>query len=270
MPQILNLEEYEKQPKQTSICNYGPGKKGKTFCLSTLLYLDKRIDIIDLDYGVDPLFIEAKKQNKGHLVRAYRFGKTKKRAFSQQKPDRETGHNIILDVMSHINKYYDLVDSKKWDSEGPGIIVIDSMTVLNSLIFDFIIKKSGKEIGDSNTDARTWFWQQQQKLLELIEGLKELPCISIFNFHENREKDDLLGFIRVDPLCTGKQSYVIASVFGIVVYSDVQNGKYVWRVMPSTQVSSAGSRFTKGLPDYIPQDYAILLGDKEVPKENKK
>jgi hypothetical protein len=105
------------------------------------------------------------------------------------------------------------------------------------------------------------------KIMEVIRSMKALPCHTILIAHEQYDKDELSGEIRMTPNVFGKLAAVIASEFNLVLYAKTQpDGKgglrYVWQTQPAGFVKSAGSTYVTGLPPIVDQDFSLVINPK--------
>jgi hypothetical protein len=297
---IIPIEQLT-SPSWCSIANIGPPKSGKTACIGSLYAVllkrggPRKIAIFDLDEdGAEPLI---------RLSRTGRYYPTEK-PFSHEvwledlivhrykRPmgerisdtlDTNRSYDELMDFIHESNSYQDWYGGGSWlDVEHSlGAIVVDSMTALQEMLWDWLLKKRHRSVaGVGGKWVEIQDWQiLQEKVLESVKVIKSLPCYTIFNFHENLLMEEVRSNANISgeggseekavrttgeyyylPWTLGqKLSYRIGKEFSVIVYSRSQYGQYTWITRPIAHIKSAGSRGRDDLPESVEQDYGKVF-----------
>jgi len=311
MPEMSTEAILEDRFSTTEIV--GTQKTGKTRSLITLLkhlehqdILPKNLYLFDLDGdGAESLLKGLEEMGKtswvrrpedGGRLRIYRYNTTQRKLLDAARPTREQEPwmNFVVDL----NSIFQRLDPRnKWrdPKTAPGAIALDPCTSLSEMIWDYILRSRGKELGGSRDNPLTesgikfgWVeptdWTSlQEKIIDVIKTLKSFPCHRVVTFHEEVVQEMIPGTISTDrnvaaiparatggiyalPLLSGKLQSSIGKFFSIIVYSryinrgNDLNASYIWHTRPSEneRIKMAGSR-SKQLEAVIPQDFCKLL-----------
>lgn len=267
-----NLDSYKapKIRKKAAILNFGPSGNGKTRSLITLLRLGiKPIWINDFDEGAEPFLRLAVKEPNIHPddVRIFTYHVQSRRLDQNLKASgTQADKDEYMKFCDDINKLFNHVDyaTDNWkpglleERKVPAAIVIDSASALQDLLISAAFFDENAYTGKAGTDARMYFGRAMRKTVEIVRSLKSLPCITIWNAHEDLYKIEASGEMRIDPGFTGKLAREIAADFDVVMYSQKKTDKYTWLLTPDGWIRSAKTRFSEGLKE-VEQDYAKIL-----------
>jgi len=254
-----------------AILVFGPPITGKTYSLWTLVRWLKqnnlgKLHLFDLDRKCESLVRKLDKEKLLDYLLVYQYTPPDKLGSGATQPGSK---DLFVAFQNDYNKYWDNVEPNTgaWKStytDPPGAIFIDSLTRFQEIVMDYIISSLGRPLGAPNTDARADYGKQMQKVMEAVQSLKSLPCITGWLAHDQMEKDEILGKIVVLPNVTGKKlPSMLAKEFNCVLYSVVQQvadkATYKWQVSPQGWVQSAGVTSRDDLPVFVEQDYAKVF-----------
>lgn len=268
--QLLKLLELRK-----TILNFGPPFTGKTYSLWTLVRWLKQnnfgpLHLHDLDYKCDSLVSKCHREGLLDYLKVFRYSVVDKVQSGAQ--NLAASKDLFVAFQSQFNKYWDQVDPRtggwkdSYKTEAPGAIFYDSLTRYQEIVLEYIVACLGRDIGSPGTDARSDYGKQMNKVMETVQSLKSLPCITGWLAHDQLERDEVSGKVVVLPNVTGRKlPSMLAKEFNIVIYSMTESGKsgekakYKWQVAPQDWVRSAGVLTRDDLPTFVEQDYAKIF-----------
>jgi hypothetical protein len=297
----LISQEYLLSP-WVSILNIGAPYSGKTRSLTTMYnYMVKKkqkytnLRIYDLDNKCDPVVTIADREHWLDHLQVYKYNTRVggKKINKEVAPARSTAEFELF--MDEFNGLYDMIDPRTstWREDAinpPGCIVIDSGTALEDLIYDFVLKKRGREFGEgemitsgrnegrTTKDVTGSDWQSiKDKEVEVIESAKGLPCHFVYICHELlvqeivpgpqvRAKDAptipaiATGTLNSVPALTGNLRDTMPKYFSAVLYATREGGQARWQVVPGGRIKMAGTALRDDLQSmFVPQDYCGVL-----------
>jgi hypothetical protein len=266
-----NLDEIKTREHRGAILNYGVPMTGKTRSLTTLIPLGLvPIWYFDADDNYEPFFRRAIQLGaKGDdIVRfSYLPSGGDKISTSQYRPKGQ-GQDVFMKMMTDLNQMYDLLDAKgEWKPDVkirvPKVVVFDSLTGWQEIFLDFVLAMLGQDLGAKGTDARDQYGKQMAKTVEIVNSVKGLPVLSIFNAHQKDITSESGSVIRIDPYVTGNISASFGKHFKAVLYSVVEGPpnarRFYWKIKPDGLMQQAGIRFFETTETKIDQDYALVL-----------
>lgn len=277
MTQYSGKEIVKLVTEYRTILNWGPAMSGKTYSLWTLVQWLKDhnlgpLHLYDLDDKCESLVRVCEKKNLlDHLIVFNYRGITPQIKANQHTP---RSPDLWLAWMNDINKYSNKMITKgkgeeeigiswKPDYQGPGAICIDTLTSFDELTTTFVMSSLGRDLGAVGSDARGDYGLIIKKLFEAINYLRKLPCIAVWNAHEQLLQDEKSSEISRLPFITGRKApTTLPGKFNVVIYSFGNGIKYQWLVRPDASrfVRVAGTTSRDDLPDKtIEQDYRLLL-----------
>lgn len=267
--QSTDLIQLTKQRK--AILVFGPPITGKTYSLWTLVKWLKehnmgKLHLFDMDHKCESLVRKLDKEKLLEYLVVYQYSPTDKVGSGATQPGSK---DLFVGWQTDFNKYWDQVDPSTgaWKTsykDAPGAIFIDSLTRFQEVVMEYIIATLGRPLGSPNTDARADYGKQMSKVMETVQSLKSLPCITGWLAHDQIERDEIIGKIVVLPNVTGKKlPSMLAKEFNCVLYSVVQQAdnkvSYKWQVVPQGWVQSAGVTSRDDLPMFVDQDYSKVF-----------
>jgi len=148
----------------------------------------------------------------------------------------------------------------------PGAIFIDGLTKFQDIALEFILGTLGHELNAKGTNSQDDYGRQMGKIMEAIQTVKTIPCITGWTAHEQQLQDQV-GALTILPLVTGKKlPHALAKEFNCTLYSTSirasagEMPKHVWQVMPDGKVQIAGRTGWEPPSVYVDQDYDKLFG----------
>lgn len=141
-------------------------------------------------------------------------------------------------------------------------VVVDPVTMWDGAVNDFIAGMN------SVTQLQIQHWgQAAKKKEEIINCINSLPTHTIFLAHEDTEKDELTGQIRVIPFVTGQMKNKIGMMFSQFVYATTEakpdgTNRYVLWTQPKGIVRGIGVRWPQGTAPVVDNNFASLFGGK--------
>ena len=125
-------------------------------------------------------------------------------------------------------------------------VIADSFTGMDTVSMAFILG-----LNKADTAQIQHYGQLQTKKEAIISALMSLPCNVVVLAHEEAQKDELTGAIRILPFGTGKFQEKMGMYFSQVVYRTVStdtqgNPKYEVWTAPRGLVKGLGLRFPQG------------------------
>lgn len=299
---ILSMEEML-GPQNLSVGIVGAPKTGKTESLATLLkYFDRTkqpnriIELYDLDEDGSVSIIRKlgpkSSRNPDGLDRLNQLRVHRFRRKAGEKIETAKDEGIAptrnpddwFNFANEFNQLYDQIDTStgKWrkPDEAPGAVVIDSMSALQEIAWDFVLAKRNKEIGIDSRRIGFDEWNiLRSKTESVIKAAKGLPCVSIFLFHLDYKQEEagkhqritdkgqvILEPIYVEgsyhhvPFIVGQLAHSIMKNFGVCLESSYRMGRYQWKVVPDDRSQTIGSRaYAKFGQQFIDQDFDLVL-----------
>lgn len=118
-----------------------------------------------------------------------------------------------------------------------GTYCLDSATTWAQAAMNVVLKKAGRagQVPQQND------WYPQMIMLEkALRKIMDLPCDVVFIFHEDTEKDEILGSLKRGILATGKLKTRIPILFSEFYYAKTQRTskgtEYMWQTQSDSQL----------------------------------
>lgn len=265
-----------------SILCIGPAMSGKTYSLWTLIaYLKEHnlgpLHYFDLDQKVESLILALREEPDAIRLKLLDYIvvhrlKAKPRAATRDVSKVSASKDLFEDFMNQINEFENQIDitTGNWkESFSCGAVIGDSLSRYNEIVQEFVVASVGHDIGAAGSDARNDYTMIMNKVKQVIQGMKMLPCITGWIAHDQLVKNEIDGRVILIPNCAGKETLApnLPTMFNVVIVSTTQEEniggqkrpKYVWQVQPGGWVRSAGVTSKRGLPQFVPQDYRGIL-----------
>src|SRR5215475_6554790 len=223
MPQI-NIEDLRHPTTNIAIIGApGTGKTRSTFTMRKVLLKLKMSPIYryyDLDWGVESLTELAFEHGWEKDIDIFRYG-TPHKVSEGATPNRDS--QPAIDLIRDLNWLHDqaemvytpqvgppaieggapvflgppMIQTKWKDSftRAPGLVVVDSGSSLRDMLFNSMLVQRKIDVGGTGDRAISWNdWQLlKEKIVEIIELLKGLPCFSIMTFHDELRQETSEG-----------------------------------------------------------------------------
>jgi hypothetical protein len=139
-------------------------------------------------------------------------------------------------------------------------VVLDSLSTRNDALLEFIAGLN------SCKQLQIQHWGQLgAKSQEVDTFLLSLPCNYVLIAHENVQKDEKTGEIRVIPMTYGQYAEKIGLFFSQVFYATTETdnnnkSKAVLYTAPRGLVKGIGARFPHNLPEVVGPTYEEIYG----------
>jgi phage nucleotide-binding protein len=226
------------------------------------------------------------------FLKALIFGATGKGKTSTAKT-LDTEHTLIISAESGLlplaGKKFTVWNIESWDDMAEvyrrltaddmkakfKTIFIDSLTEINELAKDRIVKKDrpglGKEVGKVYDDLMTQQDYQllQTRMLRMVRAFRDLPYHVIFTCLESQTKDEKTGEIFIAPSVNGKLALNIGGYFDFVfrMITKQDGDKLDYYFVTGSTEQAVGKDRSGMLGLYEPASWSVVfkkvLGKKE-------
>lgn len=286
MPEVP-FEDLLAPVRKYSIVIIGNAKEGKTQSFWTFYQWlcetnaeSKEIQVYDFDDGAEALirkFREGGVLAKKHL-RVFRYARPGGDKIDIG-PTRQRSQAEFLTFMREFNQLYELVDPRtgKWKdpANSPGLVLIDGITILRDIVYDYVLSVRGKDLGGGQGSGITFTEQVmfKEKVLGIINAARGLPCHCAFTCHvEMRQEMAKGGGPDADPTPTGETYRVpiifgdlrssLTSLFDVALYTTMPNFK--WKTTGDGHMKGVGVRVNEKLPVIMDQDFRLVFGTSKI------
>lgn len=141
-------------------------------------------------------------------------------------------------------------------------VVFDPLTEFSRMLVSFIGSLNMK--GLSMDDARAWAGAASQKTVEVVGTLYSLPCNAVVIAHEQTEKIELTGEIKVLPMCYGASREVLGSMAAQYLYATSKgqgpDQRFVVWTKPQGWVKGIGVRWIRPVAEECGPTYQEIYG----------
>lgn len=216
------MKKFARESITPSILVYGRSGTGKTYSLATIPDRYLPAYIINVENKLASLY--PKDENHFYVSEPIVNMDSFKAALRELEANRDNVKTIIVDSLTYLQSMYALSISSLKDNDRTKFKYFD-------MVGDFVNKVLDKIF--SFTDKVKIF-----TCLEDVEGLT----------------NKYSGMIMLQ----GKSKITVISRFDSVLYSFVDNGRYLWRTKPYEDIVC--KTHLVNIDEIIPQDYSLVLG----------